>query len=167
MQCPWPVLRRRLRRPAHRDRSCPGAVPGAALETDPRSVPAYAPDDFSLEPPGLEPPGLEPAPGALDPEPVPAPGSASEDPLASILADGPADRVAGADPAGRADDLGRGRDPLDLAEDSDPSLAADPPAKRLAGPRSGRGIRIGLLLCAGVVALAAVAYVLYSILTLS
>jgi hypothetical protein len=88
--------------------------------------------------------------------------------LASILADGPADRVVGAGPAGMADDLGRGRDPLDLAEDSDPLPAADPPpAKRLAGPRSGRGIRIGLLLCAGIVALAAGAYVLYSILTLS
>ena len=167
----------------------PVPAPGAASEDPLASIladgptdrlagadadPAIAPDDFGLEPPGLEPPGLEPPgleplPGALDPEPVPAPGAASEDPLAHILADGPADRVAdaGADPAGRADDLGRGRDPLDLAEDSDPLRAADPPAKRLAGPRSGRGLRIGLLLCAGVVALAAGAYVLYSILTLS
>lgn len=147
----------------------PGGAPDAGAD------PTAAPDDL----------GLEPAPGALDPEPVPAPGAASEDPLASILADGPADRVAGAGAAGKADDpvLGRGRDPLDPAEDSDPLLAADPPsgpgaarasaasggttpAKRLAGPLSGRGIRIGLALGAGVVALAAAAYVLYNILTL-
>ncbi len=130
--------------------------------------------------------GPEPAPRVLDP----APGTASEDPLASILADGPADRVAaagrGVDAGGMAEDsaLGRGLDPLDLAEDSDPLFAADPPcgpgaaraaaasggaasAKRLGGPLSGRGIRVGLLLCAGVVALAVAAYVLYSILTLS
>ncbi len=147
---------------------------GSGMEGGPSDVPGDAPDDL----------GLEPVPGALDPEPVPAPGAASEDPLAGILADGPADRLADADRAGMADDLGRGRDPLDLAEDSDPLLAADPPswpgadrasaasggtrpAKRLAGPLSGRGIRVGLLLCAGVVALAAAAYVLYSVLTLS
>ena len=39
------------------------------------------------------------------------------------------------------------------------------PSERLAGPLSGRGIRVGQLLCAAVVALAA-AYVLYNILTL-
>ncbi len=150
-----------LRAPFHATGGATGTGPEMAAGSS--DIPGGAPDDF-----GLEPPGFEPAPGALDPEPVPAPGAASEDPLASILADGPADRVTGAGPAGRADDLGRGRDPLDLAVDSDPSRAADPPpTKRLAGPRSGRGIRIELLLCAGVVALAAGAYVLYSILTLS
>ncbi|MEE8500503.1 MAG: protein phosphatase 2C domain-containing protein [Kiloniellales bacterium] len=149
---------------------------GPAMEGGSSDVPGDAPDDL----------GLEPVAGALDPEPIPAPGAASEDPLAGILADGPADRAPGAGAADMADDLvlGRGRDPLDLAEDSDPLLAAGPPAgpgaarasaasggktpaEWLAGPLSGRGIPVGLLLCVGVVALAAAAYVLYSILTLS
>ncbi len=105
--------------------------------------------------------------------PVAAPVAAPEDPLASILADGPADRAPGAGAAPMAEDsvlgLGLGldmdRDPLDLAGNSEPVPAVDPPAERLAGPLSGRVVRIGLLLGAAVVALAA-AYVLYSILTL-
>ncbi len=146
---------------------------GPAMEGGSIDVPGGAPDDL----------GLEPAPGALDPEPVPEHGAAPEDPLAGILADGPADRAPSAGAAGMADDPVRGRDPLDLAENSDSLLAADPPsgpgaahasaasggatpAKRLAGPLSGHGIRIGLALGAGVVAFAAAAYVLYSILTL-
>lgn len=104
------------------------------------------------------------------PGPV-APGTAPEDPLASILADGPADRAPGVGAAQMPEDsvlglgLDLGRDPLDLAGNSDPLPAASPPAERLAGPLSGRVVRIGLLLGAAVVALAA-AYVLYSILTL-
>jgi serine/threonine protein phosphatase PrpC len=127
--------------------------------------------------------GLDPPNRPVDPDSGSGSGAAPEDPLASILADGPADRVTDAGAADMADDLDPGRDPLDLAEDSDPLLAAGPshgpsaacasaafsgkaPANRLAGPRSGRGIRIGLLMCVVLVALAAAAYVLYNILTL-
>ncbi len=131
-------------------------VPNAGADAATRPVPV-APD-------GL---GFEPAPGVLDPAPVAAPETVPEDPLASILADGPADRVPGAGAAQMADDpvLGRSRDPLDLAEDSEPLPTAGPPAERPAGPSSRRTIWVGLLLGAAVVALAA-AYILYSILTL-
>ena len=133
---------------------------GAGADTGSEPVPV-APDDL----------GLEPMPAALDPAPpvapVAAPREAPEDPLASILADGPADRAPGAGAARMADDLGRGRDrdPLDLAGDAESLPAAGPPAERPAGPNSRRGVRIGLLLGAAGVALAA-AYILYSVLTL-
>jgi hypothetical protein len=137
-------------------------VPGAGADAGVAPLPV-APDDL----------GLGPTPGVRDPAPpvapVAAPREAPEDPLASILADGPADRASGAGAAQMADDLGleldRGRDPLDLAGDVDPLPAAGPPAERLAGSLSGSVVRIGLLLGAAVVALAA-AYVLYSLLTL-
>ncbi len=108
--------------------------------------------------------------GATDSDPG-APVAAPGDPLASILADGPADRAAGAGTAQMAEDsvlglglgldLDLGRDPLDLAGNSEPVPAVDPPTE----PSSRRAIRVGLLLGAAVVALAA-AYVLYSVLTL-
>ena len=85
--------------------------------------------------------------GATDTGPEPAPEAASEDLLADILADGPADPAPGAARASAAS-------------------GGTAPAKRPAGQRSGRGFRIGLLLCAGVAAFAAAAYVLYNILTL-
>ena len=88
--------------------------------------------------------GLEPAP---DPEPDPAPEAVTEDLLADILADGPADPAPGAARASAAS-------------------GGTAPAERPAGQRSGRGFRTGLLLCAGVAAFAAAAYVLYNILTL-
>lgn len=85
--------------------------------------------------------------GATDTGPEPAPEAASEDLLADILADGPADPAPGAARASAAS-------------------GGTAPAKRPAGQRSGRGFRTGLLLCAGVAAFAAAAYVLYNILTL-
>jgi hypothetical protein len=178
----------------------PGGGPGAeplpeAWDEDPETnMPVHAPfhttggathtgpamQGGSRDVPGGALDGIGPTPGVLDPEPVAAP----EDPLASILADGPADRMPNAGAADMADNLvlGQGRVPLDSAEDSDPLLAADPrsrpgaaresaasggktPAERLAGPLSGRGIRVGQLLCAAAVALVA-AYILYNILTL-
>jgi serine/threonine protein phosphatase PrpC len=88
--------------------------------------------------------GLEPAPV---PEPDPAPVPASEDLLADILADGPADPAPGPARASAAS-------------------GGTTPAKRPADQRSGRGFRVGLLLCVGVAAFAAAAYVLYNILSL-
>ncbi len=131
--------------------------------------------------------GLDPAAGALDPltgsAPGAVPGAVPEDPLASILADGPADRRADADLTGATDGLGLdgGRDSLDWAAEPDPLSASDlrsgagapgppvlgrAPVARFADLLARRGVRAGLLLFAAAAALAAAAYVLYSILTL-
>ena len=141
----------------------PGGGPGGGLGAEPLPE-AWEEDPETTMPVGAP---FHATGGATDTSPA-APVAAPEDPLASILADGPADRAPGAGAAQMAEDsvlglglgLDLGRDPLDLAGDSEPV-----PAERPAGPISRRAIRVGLLLGAAVVALAA-AYVLYSILTL-
>lgn len=157
----------------------PGGNPGNSSGEEP--LPEVWDEDPEITMPVRAP--FRPAGGASDTGPM-ATGAAPEDPLASILADGPADRAADAGAAPMADNLVPGQrwDALNLIEDPDPSLTANTPSapgaarasgdssvkapvEQRAGPPSGRGIRIGLLLFAAVVALAA-AYVFYNIATL-